>query len=483
MKKLFLALIIFMVATNVFPQALPVYNKASQIKNTPAGNISSTNVQSAINELDTEKLSSFTEADPTVDSSAEIVAIIGASPTFAFTLPTFGFSAAGDQWKINQTSATGTEWISGNPTGLIWINDDRTGTTVNEKNEATIIIDTPSVGNFGLYNKGASYFDGEVEYALTVYFDSQFIISDGSYSYGIFYRYADDGLHLGIGNDDNKGNRNFIICDNTYRASNFDHNTLASNPTVFIHSATNPDTDNTQWLSFTHDQTDGVIATGKGNINLNPVAGSNITLDGTIAIDAGVVTGATSITSTTFVGALTGTASGNYAPGGTDVAVADGGTGKSSWTQYLIPYADTTTSFSQIAIGSAGQVLTSNGAGSVASFQGSNIQSKSFIITNPTATADSPVWRAPYAITIKAVHLLCKGNVTVGHLTEQDANGLNDAGVDGATDITGIVDTNVNDDGTLSNPSIDSGDYVGWRTTSVTGSPTKAIITFDYTVD
>lgn len=55
--------------------------------------------------------------------------------------------------------------------------------------------------------------------------------------------------------------------------------------------------------------------------------------------------------------------------GGTDVAVADGGTGKSSWTQYLIPYADTTTSFSQIAIGDAGQVLTSNGAGSAPSFQ------------------------------------------------------------------------------------------------------------------
>ncbi len=54
---------------------------------------------------------------------------------------------------------------------------------------------------------------------------------------------------------------------------------------------------------------------------------------------------------------------------GGDVAVIDGGTGKSSWTQYLIPYADTTTSFSQIAIGSSGQVLTSNGAGSAPTFQ------------------------------------------------------------------------------------------------------------------
>jgi len=58
-----------------------------------------------------------------------------------------------------------------------------------------------------------------------------------------------------------------------------------------------------------------------------------------------------------------------YYAGGTDVAVADGGTGKSSWTQYLIPYADTTTSFSQIAIGTSGQVLTSNGAGAAPTFQ------------------------------------------------------------------------------------------------------------------
>jgi hypothetical protein len=45
--------------------------------------------------------------------------------------------------------------------------------------------------------------------------------------------------------------------------------------------------------------------------------------------DAGLTYDATTATlsATTFVGALTGAASGNYKPGGTDVAVADGGTG------------------------------------------------------------------------------------------------------------------------------------------------------------
>ena len=41
--------------------------------------------------------------------------------------------------------------------------------------------------------------------------------------------------------------------------------------------------------------------------------------------------------------------------------IANGGTNKSSWTQWGIPYADTTTSLAQIAAGSAGQVLQSNG--------------------------------------------------------------------------------------------------------------------------
>ena len=51
----------------------------------------------------------------------------------------------------------------------------------------------------------------------------------------------------------------------------------------------------------------GVLTLDSGAaINLEPAAGSAILLDGTISIDAGVVTGATSITSTAFVGNITG---------------------------------------------------------------------------------------------------------------------------------------------------------------------------------
>ena len=52
----------------------------------------------------------------------------------------------------------------------------------------------------------------------------------------------------------------------------------------------------------------GVLTLDSGAaINIEPAAGSAILLDGTISVDAGVVTGATSVTSTAFVGNLTGT--------------------------------------------------------------------------------------------------------------------------------------------------------------------------------
>ena len=71
---------------------------------------------------------------------------------------------------------------------------------------------------------------------------------------------------------------------------------------------------------------------------------------------------------TGFQSTLSSSAGLSTAIGG-DVAVVDGGTGKSSWTQYLLVYADTITSLSQIPIGTSGQVLTSNGAGSAPTFQ------------------------------------------------------------------------------------------------------------------
>jgi len=61
-----------------------------------------------------------------------------------------------------------------------------------------------------------------------------------------------------------------------------------------------------------------------------------------------------------------------YTPGGTDVAVSDGGTGRSSHTEYAVLCGGTTATGAQqsiASVGTAGQVLTSNGAGALPTMQ------------------------------------------------------------------------------------------------------------------
>ena len=65
------------------------------------------------------------------------------------------------------------------------------------------------------------------------------------------------------------------------------------------------------------------ISSSSGAINITPFAGSSILLDGAIDIDAGVITGATSITSTAFIGDVTGNVTGNISG---DVTVGIGNT-------------------------------------------------------------------------------------------------------------------------------------------------------------
>ena len=72
---------------------------------------------------------------------------------------------------------------------------------------------------------------------------------------GIFLHPSDAGNHLILGNL-------------SYANDNHDHS-AQTNPTLFVHSATDPDTANTQWVSLAHDQTNGVIDVGTGAIKLD----------------------------------------------------------------------------------------------------------------------------------------------------------------------------------------------------------------------
>ena len=108
------------------------------------------------------------------------------------------------------------------------------------------------------------------------------------------------------------------------------------------------------------------------------------------------------------------------------------------------------------------------------------VHSQSFVIASATADSDFILWRAPYAITITAVHGLAIGGTNVvGNFDECDGNGGNAVAIDSDMTLTSTVTT----DTELSNASIDAGDYIQWHTTSVSGSNSQIVVTFDYTID
>ena len=109
------------------------------------------------------------------------------------------------------------------------------------------------------------------------------------------------------------------------------------------------------------------------------------------------------------------------------------------------------------------------------------VHSQSFVIASATAYSDFILWRAPYAITITAVHGLAIGDGTnvVGNFDKCDGNGGNAVAIDSDMTLTSTVTS----DTELSNASIDAGDYIQWHTTSVSGTNSQIVVTFDYTID
>jgi len=113
----------------------------------------------------------------------------------------------------------------------------------------------------------------------------------------------------------------------------------------------------------------------------------------------------------------------------------------------------------------------------------STLHSKSIVIDVPSETADYPIWKVPYAITIRRVAVLCTGAAAatiVGFLDECDANGAGASAVSGDTTATSGTDrvTTVFD-----NSSIDANDYIRWHTASTSGVLASACITMDYIIN
>ena len=156
-------------------------------------------------------------------------------------------------------------------TGLTVIGDDTTG-----------IIGTVS-------GVGDLYIDHEFQVTGSAYFigSTGWYDSGNAKYYGSIQRIVDDGLHFGIGEDDNYANRHLIFLDRADISKQTHHNTLSANPTIFGHSATDPDSDATQWWSLTHDQSDMVIDVGKGDVKIDTNCVVTGTLDVTGNLDVG----------------------------------------------------------------------------------------------------------------------------------------------------------------------------------------------------
>ena len=115
------------------------------------------------------------------------------------------------------------------------------------------------------------------------------------------------------------------------------------------------------------DGVDGEV-TGPGTTVNNEIVLWNGT-SGT-AIKRASTNGIIKATSGVIAAAVAGTD--YYNPGGTDVSVADGGTGGSGHTEYAVLCGGTTTTNplqSIASVGTSGQVLTSNGANALPTFQ------------------------------------------------------------------------------------------------------------------
>ena len=147
-----------------------------------------------------------------------------------------------------------------------------------------------------------------------------------------------------------------------------------------------------------------ISTTGGTDLLIGPVAGQQIVLDGAIIIDAGVVTGATSITSTAFVGDLTGSVTGasslnllktggamtgaittNSTFDGVDIATRDG-------------VLTSTTATANAALPKAGGAMT-GAITTNSTFDGVDIAVRDAILTSTTTTAGAALPKAGGAMT------------------------------------------------------------------------------------
>ncbi len=112
---------------------------------------------------------------------------------------------------------------------------------------------------------GRAWFDSIVNVDTTPGGTGIFWFSEaGSARGGIIAMFGQEAFHFHVGGELG-GQVIFTSYEN--RTKDHDH-APQTDPTVYVHSATDPDSDASEWVSLTHDKTKGVIAVGKGDLGL-----------------------------------------------------------------------------------------------------------------------------------------------------------------------------------------------------------------------
>jgi len=213
---------------------------------------------------------------------------------------------------------------------------------------------------------------------------------------------------------------------------------------------------------------------GASTLAINPTAGQAITFDGTITLDAGVIAGATSITSTAFSGALTGNASTATALetartiGGTSFDGTGNITVASATGGFAISGGDTTIADTNGLVVGATAQQSINGQTFEAQILGTSLADSSLALAN-WSTSDG---NQPNLVFAKS------GNGTIGSYTIVNDNEdvgeirfIADDGVD-LTNIVASIEVDV-DDATPAENAI--GGQITLRTSTSAGSLTDAL--------
>jgi hypothetical protein len=109
-----------------------------------------------------------------------------------------------------------------------------------------------------------------------------------------------------------------------------------------------------------------------------------------------------------------------------------------------------------------------------------SIKHVSFVMPAPVETDDFILMKAPYGMTILTIKGVLAGTTNVvGQLQECNSSGASCADLDSDITFNGGEDA---DDGTLTDSTITSGNWIAWKTTSISGTPTFLTVTVTYRV-